>query len=122
MNVTLEIPDEIGYQLVYRRHCVEPETAATRSDLSFQFLNGAWSALKLFHRLRRHSGFLGALKTVAKLATPRRSMYLVAKDGRIVSTGWCTIGRCSYYQVESNAVVVGPIWSCENARGQGIAT
>ncbi|MBO0699449.1 MAG: GNAT family N-acetyltransferase, partial [Zavarzinella sp.] len=69
-----------------------------------------------------YCGKPGAAKAVAKLATGRRTLYLVTHGGRTLSAGWCTVGRCQYYKVEPEAVVVGPIWTSEAARGRGLAT
>jgi ribosomal protein S18 acetylase RimI-like enzyme len=122
VKVTLEIPDDIEYQLVYRRQFTQSLAVETRSDVTFTLFSGAVGAAGSFRLLRRHLGIFGTLKTIVKLATPRRTMYLITKEDRVVSIGWCMSGTCKYYQVESHAIVVGPIWSSDEMRGQGIAT
>jgi hypothetical protein len=122
MRVVLEIPDEIGFQLVYRQERRSPVELGVRDDVDFRFLRGAMAGMGAFGLLAANMGRIGAMKAIAKLATGRRSFYLVTKTGQVVSTGWCTTGRCKHYQVERRAVVIGPIWSSPEVRGQGIAT
>jgi hypothetical protein len=122
VKVTLEIPDEIEYQLVYRKQFAKSFEIETRTDVTFAFLDGALAAAGSFRLLQRQLRVLGAFKTITKLATRRRTMYLITKDDRVVSTGWCMTGPCKYYQVERQAIVIGPIWSSDEVRGQGIAT
>jgi RimJ/RimL family protein N-acetyltransferase len=121
MHVALEVPDEVAFQLVYRAVRTEPFADPPRADARFVFLDSARAAAGWFGPLARCWGKAGAAKAAAKLATARRSLYLLADGDRVLSTGWCTVGRCRYYKVEPDAVVVGPIWTAEDARGRGLA-
>lgn len=120
-TVTLHIPEQVGYQLVYRQERTRPFPVGKRPDAQFVFLTGPRALLKYLSVLRPLLGWPGVLKALVKLTTGRRSLYVMLKDGRAASTGWCTVGHCRYYLVESEAVVIGPIWSAEEFRGQGLA-
>jgi GNAT superfamily N-acetyltransferase len=121
-QVRVEIPSHLGYQLIYRQTRSERIVVPEPNGVEFVFLAGANDAIRHFGTLRRYLGWAGAIKTLAKLATPRRSLYLVLKDGVVASTGWCTAGLCKFYPIESEAVVIGPIWTSPAFRGQGLAT
>jgi ribosomal protein S18 acetylase RimI-like enzyme len=89
----------------------------------FTFMAGAARAVPAARHLSREFGVVGAMKTIAKLSTPRRYLYMMFGDNsRIVSYGWGMLGRCSYYKIETDAVVVGPIWTSPEVRGRGLAT
>lgn len=124
MTVTLEVPDHLPYQLVYRTERAAPFEAAAAAPEGerFLFLHSGTDALKHFGTLKQRFGTAGAVKTVMKLFTKSRSLYLVTAGGRVVSDGWCTVGRCGYYKIEPDAVVVGPIWTSDECRGRGLAT
>src|SRR5207245_1685077 len=121
-TVSLQIPESLGFQLVYRQEFRDPLPVPERQTVNFVFLTSPAAALQHLSLLRSHfMGWPGSIKALAKLPTGRRVFYLVHQDGRVASTGWCTIGRCRYYPVEPGAVVIGPIWSAEEFRGQGLA-
>ncbi len=121
MTVTLNVPDHVSFQLVYRMEKLEPYQIEMGQGLEFVFLNSISRGIRHYSSIVGYCGSFSAAKSLIKLATPRRSMYMVIQEGRTVSAGWCTVGRCRYYKVESNAVVIGPIWTAECARGKGIA-
>lgn len=121
-RLTLEVPSDLGYQLIYRQTRSERFDVSDAEGVEFVFLKGAVDGVRHFDTLRKHMGRFGAIKTLAKLATPCRTLYLVMKNGTVASTGWCTAGRCNFYRIEPEAVVVGPIWTSPAFRGQGLAT
>jgi RimJ/RimL family protein N-acetyltransferase len=122
MIVTLNVPDHVSFQLVYRMELTRHYAVELEPELQFEFLNSAVQGLRRISRVASYCGKPGVFKALAKLASARRSLYLVTRGGRAVSAGWCTVGRCSYYRVESNAVVVGPIWTDPAERGKGLAS
>lgn len=121
MIVTLNVPDSVSFQLVYRMERKEPYEVELDAGLEFLFLNSALQGMKHLKSVASYCGKPGAAKAVAKLGTARRSLYLILQGGHAISAGWCTTGKCSYYKVESDAVVIGPIWTSEEARGRGLA-
>jgi GNAT superfamily N-acetyltransferase len=121
-TIALRIPESLGFQLIYRQERADLFAMEERKGLEFIFLSWPGAALRHLARLQRCLGWSGTFKTLAKLATRRRFLYLVLERGQVVSTGWCTVGRCRFYKVEPDAVVIGPIWSAEDARGRGLAT
>ena len=122
MSATLRTNPPVGFQLVFRQKRSDLLPVSERSDVDFVFLVSPLQAVARWSLLRRSLGWRGTIKAAAKLATGRRSLYLLARTGRVVSTGWCNRGLCNHYPVEPNAVVVGPIWSEAECRGQGLAT
>lgn len=122
MQVTLEVPSEIPYQLVYRQVRSEPFDVPDRPDARFVFLGSAREAIWERPLLTRCFGAVGALKAIAKIATGKRKLYLVTCDGQPVSTGWCSRGMCRYYKIEPDAVVIGPIESSPAFQSRGLAT
>jgi GNAT superfamily N-acetyltransferase len=122
MIVTLDVPDHVSFQLVYRAERREPFDVRPGPEWEFLVLDSAAQGLKHLGAIAGYCGKPGAAKAVAKLAAGRRSLYLVVQAGRTLSAGWCTVGLCKYYKVEPEAVVVGPIWTSEAARGKGLAT
>jgi hypothetical protein len=120
--VTVAVPADLNYQLVYRLDRSEPVTVAPRSDVTFCWLEQPGKARALAGELRRLFGWVGFAKLCAKLCTSRRRFYAVLRDGRVVHHGWATAGLCKHYSIESNAVVIGPIWTAHEARGKQIGT
>lgn len=121
-TITLEIPEPLGYQLVYRQERDQPFELPLRPQAEFVMVFNAAQALRHLGVLRRHFGALGLGKVLAKLLSGRRAFYFMMEKGQLLTTGWCTVGRCRYYPIEPTGVVIGPIWSSLAARGQGLAT
>lgn len=122
MNVTLVVPDHLQFQYVYR---TQPESAAAPAlppGMRFELLRGATDGGQAGRRLVAGFGPVGAAKALAKLASPRRQLYLLSEGRRVLSYGWGMVGRCRYYKIEPDALVVGPIWTAPEARGRGLAT
>ena len=123
MKVTLDIPDNISFQLIYRLERRTPFEVALEPGLEFVFLNSLADGFKHFPELKSFGGQeLASLKGVAKLVSASRSLYLVTQNRRVLSYGWGMIGKCNYYKIEKDAVVIGPIWTSDEARGKGLAT
>jgi predicted GNAT family acetyltransferase len=122
MIVNLNVPDTVSFQLVYRMEARELKTVELDQGLCFLMLNSGVEGIRHFKTIATCFGKAGATKAVAKLCTRSRSLYLITRDGVVVSSGWCTIGRCAYYKVEPDSVVIGPIWTSDSVRGRGLAT
>ena len=122
MIVTLNVPDHVSFQYVYRQVAKDIAQVSLERELEYVFVTSATQATQQFGAIASYCGKPGALKSVAKLAAKHRSFYMLKQAGKVVSAGWCTVGRCKYYKVESDAVVIGPIWTDPNTRGKGYAT
>ncbi len=122
MKVTLDIPDDLDFQFVYRLERRELYSSKRKDGFEFICIKTPLQGIRRFGLLRRHYGLLGTIKAIAKLVTGIRMLYLVVARGAIQSDGWCKYGRCKYYRVERNSVVIGPIWSSPDMRGHGLAT
>ena len=79
-------------------------------------------ALALARPLCEHFGVGGFLRIAAKSLVGNRALYIVMREGRIVSRGALSIGFCSHYNVSRGDVVIGSIWTDERCRGEGLAT
>jgi len=66
-------------------------------------------------------GWGGTVKAFLKLMMPRRRLYYMKLDNRIVNCGWLTSSYCRYYHVENGAVVIGPVNTDPDYRNKGIA-
>jgi RimJ/RimL family protein N-acetyltransferase len=122
MIVTLDVPDCFIYQIFNRMERSVPYEVMLDAGSTFLFLASSTAWLPWQRELRQSLGFFGMCKSAAKLATGVRHLYAVVRDGRVLSYGWGTVGRCQYYEIERQAVVIGPIWSDPDVRGKGIAT
>jgi RimJ/RimL family protein N-acetyltransferase len=121
-ELTLSIPDELDYQLVYRQVRTEPLGVEEREDLEFVFLAGPREALGFLRTLLREYGPARVMKTLLKLCTGKRMFYFVLKDGRISRSGWCWVSICRPYKISRGEVVVGAGFTTPEFRRQGIAT
>jgi hypothetical protein len=121
-QVTLEIPRDLPYQLVYRQERNWPLEVAAVECVRFFFCSGPREWLQHAGLLRRALGLGGLLKGLLKSATRSRRFYFVADDARVLHHGWVTLSRCRYYRVEKGAAVIGPIWTAPEARSRGIGT
>ena len=122
MIVTLNVPDHVRFQFVYRQVAKNTAKVDLDRDIEYVFVNSTGQAARQFGAIASYCGKPGALKAAAKLAAKHRSFYMLKHAGKVVSAGWCTVGRCKYYKVESDAVVIGPIWTDPKMRGKGLAT
>ncbi len=121
MKIQLDVPDSIDFQLVYRMDRDQPFRVQWRDGFQFVLLDAPQSAIRYQRALKSAFGTFGAAKTVAKLATAARCLYMVVRNGVTEAHGWCMNGRCAYYKIEPNAVVIGPILTAPTARGKGLA-
>lgn len=122
-KVELRIPDSLRYQLVYRTEIsAVPAVDGGEKAAEFVFLAGAGQAQRKRSLLTKTFGALAAVKIILKLMSGKRQLYGFVRDGRMVHYGWLNLGFCKHYQVDAEDVVIGPIWSDESARGEGLAT
>lgn len=121
MIVTLEIPDHIRFQYVYRMERRTPYEVSLDPSWRFLFLGSVLQGLRSIGAITSYAGKIGAIKSLAKLGTGRRKLYMICHRERAISIGWCVVGMCKYYKIESDAVVIGPIWTSDEFRGQGLA-
>jgi len=122
-RVVLDIPQCLNYQLVYRIEKTAPYPVDEREDARFVFC-GTWrDGVRHLGAFRGAFGMLGALKTVAKLATPSRMLYFFAgPGGAMLHYGWVRIGRCRQFWINPGEVFIGPIRTVPAGRGKGLAT
>ena len=118
-RVTLEIPSEFLYQLVFRQKRSEPFYTRTIAGLSFHFINTLAKGASAWRSIRTMQNMASALKTLAKISRGR-IFYYITENEKIIHTGWITLSSCRYYNVEHGDIVIGPIWSSETTRSRGI--
>jgi GNAT superfamily N-acetyltransferase len=121
VRVSLDIPDDIDFQYVYRMVRNRPYEVSKRPDHEFRLLNSLSDGFAHRPLLTDALGSGGAIKAIAKLATSRRAFYTTVNNGRASTFGWCTVGTCRWYQIERDAVVIGPIETNPDYRGLGLA-
>src|SRR5688572_8535918 len=105
MKVTLDVPDAIDFQLVYRMERSRAFHPALELPFKFTMLDSAAAAVRSRQALLHVLGPKGSVAAIAKLATKIRRLYLVMHAGKPVSYGWGTLGQCRHYKVEPEAVV-----------------
>lgn len=110
------------HQLVYRLERIEPFEEKEVPGHEFHYCDGPSGLAKFQAGGRRVLGAVGFAKALAKLSTPRRELYLFLSGDRVTHYGWVNIGFCKHYRVEPRDVTIGPIWSDESFRGNGLAT
>jgi len=109
-------------QLVYRQKRTDLLYVEQRQGAEFKLL-ATWGDLaSCLGAARRCFGLVGLLKTAAKLATSSRLFYAVMVERNIVSWGGISVSFCGHYRVEKMDVVIGPVWTVPESRGQGFAT
>ena len=118
-RVTLEIPDQFLFQLVFRQKRSEPFCAKAIKGITFHFLDDVAKGMSAWRRIRTLQNTTSALKTIAKISRGR-IFYFITENEKIIHTGWITPSWCRHYNVESGDIVIGPIWSSESTRGRGI--
>lgn len=121
ISVSLSIPDDLSFQMVYRQVRAGPLDVSSEG-FDFFHLTSFGEGLRHRNLLAQRFGIPGTMKALAKLCTGRRSLYLAVAGSEVVSDGWCTLGRCAHYYIEPTAAVIGPIWTSNNFRARGIAT
>ena len=109
-------------QFVYRREVSTPFEIRNGGPGILQLHECPASALSMWGALRASFGFRGAVKLLAKLATPSRRFYCILHEGEIVSHGFLSVSFCRFYPVEKGSIVIGPVWTRPECRGRGLAT
>lgn len=105
-------------QYVYRLEVTE----ANQPAREFFLFTSPWSLLRWVGALIRVLGVIGLAKVAIKLMTPSRCFFVVVCEQAVAHYGWVTKGRCRYYPVEPEAVVIGPVETVPGFRGKGLAT
>jgi len=108
-------------QLIYRQTRENPFEIAAKDGFEFVFASRPLHLRHVWRALVRLSGWKGAAIDALKLTSRRRCFYCVGLRGHVVSYGWVNIGACLYYEVAGRDCVIGPIWTAESMRGQGVA-
>jgi len=61
------------------------------------------------------------LKTMCRLVSSKRLLYVVFASGEVVHWAFMSIGFCRFYQVTPGAIVIGPLATPPEHRGHGYA-
>ncbi len=68
-------------------------------------------------------GWKEAVKTSLKVLSGKRILFGVIRENRVVQFGWLNVGgKCRFYPVEHDAVIVETLWTDPQHRGQGLAS
>lgn len=109
-----------GHMLVFRKSTKSKEPALPMGT-HFVLVDALPRSLRIAGAYASEYGLCATIKMFLKIASRARVYYAAIKDGRIVSDGWMTRGKCLFYHIERNDWVIGPIWSTPDMRGQGLA-
>jgi L-amino acid N-acyltransferase YncA len=108
--------------LVLRSGPAAPPSPEPPPGATFRLLAGPRDGIALHDALRARYGRGGAVRALAKLATRSRLLYCALDpSGEIVHDGWLRIGAWSERPVGPRDVVIGPVRTRSDARGQGVA-
>lgn len=115
----LRVPANLPFQFVFRQEVLQSLPVRSKeAGLGFELLSSPGECLSHWTELKSLQGGFGAAKTLLKVARGQ-VFYFVRDDRQVLHTGW--LNRfCNYYHIESDAIVIGPIWSSEAARNRGI--
>lgn len=120
-RVTLCIPVGLPYQLIYRQVWSAGKVSGVEAHEGFFLCRTPFDGFAQGEALAKRFGVLDCVKTILKLCTRTRLLYGIKQEKAIVHTAWVTIGECRYYNVEREAVVIGPVFTDEMWRGKGLA-
>ena len=121
-DICLRVPAGLVSQVVFRQQRARPFVVTAPAGAEFVYCRTTAEFAPHFRSFCKIDGTASACKAALKLTTSRRSWYAMLCDGEIQHHGWMTSGRCKYYHVERDAIVIGPIWTSGDARGRGLAT
>lgn len=122
MKVVLNVPEELDVQFVYRMIRNEPYAVQIASGYSFSFLHSAEDAIAHRISLTAAWGPRAFVKTVAKLMSKSRGLYIVKNGSEIAAFGWCSTGFCKHYRTDVNAIIIGPIETYKTFQGLGLGS
>jgi len=104
---------------IYRQEKTAPFEAEERDGTRFCFCATPVDVMRV--PVVKRMGIAGALKMLAKLATPSRDYYCLVSGGRIINDGFISHSFCRYYEVDPGSAVIGPVWTYPELRGKGLA-
>ncbi|HEX4049405.1 MAG TPA: GNAT family N-acetyltransferase [Steroidobacteraceae bacterium] len=110
----------MGIDLIYSLRGLAPYDV--NHDNSFFLVTSLSDALRYLRILINDRGLIGAAKLVAKITLGRCHYFGLADGNSPISTGIAALGYCSFYEVPTDAVVIGEIVTNEQCRGRGFAT
>lgn len=109
-------------QLVFQQRRADLFGDAPCSGHCFLLIDSFREARRRGKLLRMTLGIKGWMKLGLKVLRGNRFFYCIVQGGRLVNYGWLTVGLCRHYPIGAGSVVIGPVWTEPEARGQGHAT
>ena len=122
MKVVLNVPEDLDVQFVYRMIRNELYITQIPSEFTFFYLDSLQSALQHRAALGKAWGLAAYIKTVAKLMSKKRSLYIVKSNNELAAFGWCSTGFCTHYRTDLNALVIGPIETYNRFQSKGLGS
>lgn len=108
-------------QFIYRQERREQVDLDCPAGLTFVFCDCPLKAMRLVRVLTERLGVIGFMRAFAKILTKKRVYCCLYEKDRILSDGWITIGISRHYEIDPDAVVIGPVWTSEDMRSKGMA-
>ena len=118
----LNSPTKDNKMLIFRMDLSAPPAEAPLRAGTFVIVSGAPGILANFLTWVENWGLTETLKVSLKILTGKRIFFGVLLGKKIVQSGWANLGFCRHYAVERDAVVLGPLWTAPDHRGQGLAS
>ena len=118
MTPTSDLADE----LVFRQTLDRPFDLAAVADAEFVLLAAPADAWRQRRALARRFGARTLPKGLRQVQTRSRLLYALTRDQACVHDGWLSVSRCDAYPIAAGEVVIGPIATTSDMRGQGLAS
>ena len=91
-------------------------------DAGFVLVDSLSRAIPRLPAMWRERGIFGTAKLLVKVVLRRCLYFGLAPEGKVLSSGVMTFGRCRFYPVAADAIVIGEIATDAANRGHGYAT
>ena len=110
-------------RLIYRMDVAEPLIEKGVPEGAFIVSAQPRTILAHFRAWVTTWGWKEAVKTALKVLSRKRILFGVVREKRVVQFGWLNIGgKCPFYPIERDAVIVETLWTDPVHRGQGLAS
>jgi len=110
-------------QFVYKIAVEEYTTEKNIDDVNFIIFDNIFAGLKNIQLLiKRYKFSFTLLKILVKLTLKRNVLIALVFENNIVNDSLISFGKCDYYSIEKNDIIIGPVYTSSQYRGKGFAT
>jgi hypothetical protein len=117
--VSIQVPMGLDFQLIFRQVRTSQSAMHAPEGTQFVLVDSMSTWVKASASLRQALGLKGWMLSAAKIQRGR-IVYFTRSADVVLHYGWITTSWCRHYRVQPRDVVIGPIWSAERSRGNGV--